>query len=40
MIGESQVLSQALGNLEKRKNSLETELQAVKELQYKERIKL
>ena len=40
MIGESQVLSQALGNLEKRKTSLESELQAVKELQYKERIKL
>ena len=40
MIGESQVLTQALGNLEKRKSNLEAEFQAVKELQYKERIKL
>lgn len=39
MIGESEVLSTALKNLEKRKNNLDTELQAVKELQYKERIK-
>lgn len=39
MIGESEVLSTALKNLEKRKTNLDTELQAVKELQYKERIK-
>jgi len=40
MIGESEVLSTALKNLEKRKNSLDGELLAVKEIQYKERIKL
>jgi hypothetical protein len=40
MIGESEVLTTALNNLEKRKSSLDTELQGVKELQYKERIKL
>lgn len=39
MIGESEVLTTALANLEKRKNSLDSELLAVKELQYKERIK-
>jgi hypothetical protein len=36
-IGESKVLTEALNNLEKRKNVLETDLQSVKELQYKER---
>ena len=40
MIGESEVLTTALKNLEKRKENLDTELQATKELQYKERIKL
>jgi hypothetical protein len=40
MIGESEVLSTALKNLEKRKDNLDTELQATKELQYKERTKL
>jgi hypothetical protein len=40
LIGESEVLSTALNNLEKRKSNLETELQGVKELQYNERIKL
>jgi len=40
MIGESEVLSTALKNLEKRKDSLDTELKGVKEVQYKERIKL
>jgi len=39
MIGESEVLTTALSNLEKRQANLNTELQAVKELQYKERIK-
>jgi hypothetical protein len=39
MIGESQVLSTALKNLEKRQINLNAELQAVKELQYKERIR-
>jgi hypothetical protein len=39
MIGESEVLTTALANLEKRKTSLDSELLAVKELQYKERIK-
>jgi hypothetical protein len=36
-IGESKVLTEALNNLEKRKNVLETDLQSVKEQQYKER---
>ena len=40
MIGESEVLSTALTNLEKRKTNLDAELAGVKELQYKERIKL
>jgi len=40
MIGESNVLVTALKNLEKRKSNLDSELLAVKELQYKERIKL
>lgn len=39
MIGESEVLSTALANLEKRKTNLGSELLAIKELQYKERIK-
>ena len=36
-IGESNVLNVALENLEKRRKSLEVDLQSVKELQYKER---
>jgi len=40
MIGETQVLKEALTNLQKREKSLDTELQTVKELQYKERVKL
>ena len=40
MIGESEVLTTALKNLEKRKTNLDGELLGVKELQYKERIKL
>ena len=39
MIGESEVLTTALNNLEKRRTSLDTELQVTKELQYKERTK-
>lgn len=38
-IGESNALKVALNNLNKRKESLNSELQSVKELQYKERIK-
>lgn len=40
MIGETKVLKEALTNLEKRSENLKTDLQAVKELQYNERIKL
>jgi hypothetical protein len=40
MIGESEVLSTALKNLEKRKSVLSAELSGVKELQYNERIKI
>lgn len=40
MIGESEVLSTALSNLNKRKTNLDAELLAVKELQYNEKIKL
>ena len=40
MLGETKVLKEALVNLEKRAKSLDGELTAVKELQYKERIKL
>jgi len=40
MIGESEVLSTALANLEKRKTNLDGELLGVKELQYKEVTKL
>jgi len=39
MIGESVVLTTALDNLNKRSSNLSDELQAVKELQYKERVK-
>ena len=39
MIGESAVLKTALTNLQKRRGNLNAELQAVKELQYKERIR-
>jgi hypothetical protein len=39
MIGESKVLTTALSNLEKRENILNSELEGVKELQYKERIR-
>jgi hypothetical protein len=39
MLGESKVLKEALSNLEKRNENLSNELQAIKELQYKERIK-
>ena len=39
MIGESEVLTTALGNLIKRKENLDGELLGVKELQYKERTK-
>jgi hypothetical protein len=38
-IGESQVLSTALDNLNKRKKQLDTDLLAVKELQWKERVR-
>ena len=40
MIGESEVLTTALSNLEKRKSFLDSELLGVKELQYNERLKL
>ena len=40
MIGESQVLTTALKNLENRENILKSELSGIKEIQYKERIKL
>lgn len=40
MIGESNVLTTALKNLEKRESILKSELDGVKELQYKERIRL
>ena len=40
MIGESEVLTTALKNLEKRKSALDSELNGVKELQYNERVKL
>jgi hypothetical protein len=39
MLGETKVLKEALENLQKRAKNLDTELLAVKELQYKERIK-
>ena len=40
MIGDTKTLKEALVNLEKRKTNLDLELQAIKEIQYKERIKL
>jgi hypothetical protein len=40
MIGESKVLKEALNNLKKRHNNLSVELQAIKEVQYKERVKI
>lgn len=40
LIGESEVLSTALNNLEKRAAVLKNELEAIKETQYKERISL
>ena len=40
MMGESEVLTTALNNLEKRKNVLDAEFAGVKELQYNERIKI
>ena len=40
MIGETKVLLEALTNLKKRRSNLDTELQAIKELQYAERIKI
>ena len=40
LIGESEVLTTALKNLEKRSNSLSSELDGVKEVEYKERLKL
>jgi hypothetical protein len=39
MIGESETLTTALSNLEKRKDNLNNDLSAVKELQYKERVR-
>jgi len=39
MIGESETLTTALKNLEKRSLNLNAELNAVKELQYKERVR-
>jgi hypothetical protein len=39
-IGESEVLSTAMTNLTARKEVLSSEIQAIKELQYKERVKL
>ena len=39
MLGETKVLKEALKNLEKREKSINAELQAIKELQYKERVK-
>lgn len=40
MIGSTEVLNEALSNLEKRRSVLDIELQAIKELQYNERVKL
>lgn len=40
LIGESETLSVALENLNKRKSHLDSELLAVKELKYKERVKM
>ena len=40
MIGESEVLTTALNNLQKRERVLTSELDGVKELQYNERVKI
>jgi len=40
MLGETKVLKEALKNLQKRESSISEELQAIKELQYKERTRL
>jgi hypothetical protein len=40
LLGESEILTTALKNLEKRKDVLSSELNGVKELQYNERVKL
>jgi translation elongation factor EF-1beta len=40
MIGESEVLTTSLSNLEKREGVLKSELDSVKELQYKDRINI
>jgi len=40
LLGESEILSTALKNLEKRRANLDAELLVVKELQYKERVKI
>jgi len=40
LLGESEILSTALKNLEKRRANLDAELLGVKELQYKERVKI
>ena len=40
MLGETKVLKEALVNLQKREKNLDTELKAVKELQYKERVRV
>lgn len=39
-IGESKVLNEALTNLQKRETNLESDLQAIKELKYKERTRV
>ncbi len=39
MLGETKVLKEALVNLQKREKNLDSDLKAVKELQYKERVK-
>ena len=40
MVGESNVINEALINLKKRQSNLNAELQAIKELQYNERVKI
>ena len=40
LLGESEILTTALKNLEKRKDVLSSELNGVKELQYNERVKV
>jgi len=40
MIGDTEVLKEALNNLKKREDNLSLELQAIKELQYKERVRI